>query len=72
MVSFYCTTEMWLFPDASGFQIKNLEAACATGSSREPPSSSLFIGNSSIAAASTASPFLLDLTLNKGLFGGMT
>lgn len=30
MVPFYCIAEMWLFPDASRFQIKNLEAACTT------------------------------------------
>lgn len=29
MVPFYCTAEMWLFPDVSRFQIKNLEVACA-------------------------------------------
>lgn len=30
MVPFYCIAEMWLFPDASRLQIKNLETACAT------------------------------------------
>jgi len=28
MLPSYCTAQMWLFPDAPRFQVKNLEAAC--------------------------------------------
>lgn len=58
---FYCIAEMWLFPDASGFQIKNLEAACTTctGCCRAPPRGSYHLScllvTLSIAAVPKAS-----------------